>query len=105
KMEGLRVETDSKAKGVMNERTGTVVMGANVMIEPVTIAHGDLSIQVKGAKTQKGAKGEAVVPLGGTTVGDLIKTMNDMGVKPADLVGILQAVEAAGALQAELEFL
>lgn len=105
KMEALRVQADAKAKVVMNERTGTVVMGQNVMIDPVTIAHGDLSIQVKGATAKAGDKGKAVVPMGGTTVGDLIKTMNDMGVKPEDLVGILQALHASGALQAELEFL
>jgi len=102
-LENLTVTPDNKARVVLNERTGTVVMGANVVIQPVTIAHGDLSIKVGGKKSKDSDK--SVVNMGGSTVGDLIESMNALGVKPADLVGILQTMHASGALQAELTFL
>jgi flagellar P-ring protein precursor FlgI len=105
-LEALKVEADVRAMVVMNERTGTVVMGSSVVIAPVSIAHGDLSIRV-GDKKAKAAAGpdKHVVNMGGATVGDLIETMNALGVKPADLVGIVQSIHAAGALNAELKFL
>jgi flagellar P-ring protein precursor FlgI len=101
----MTVEADVKAMVVLNERTGTVVMGKGVVIEPVAIAHGDLSIRVgeKGKGASKDAKGKTIVQA--ATVGDLIDSMNALGVKPQDLVGILQAIHAAGALKAELKFL
>lgn len=104
-LEAITVEADSKATVVLNERTGTVVMGKGVVIEPVAIAHGDLSIRVGDKKGGKDGEGQAKVVVPVATVGDLIETMNALGVKPADLVGILQAIHAAGALKAELRFL
>jgi flagellar P-ring protein precursor FlgI len=83
-------------------------MGRDVVIHPVAIAHGDLSIKIDDPKAKKQAgKGasKSVVALGGATVGDLLETMNALGVKPADLIGILQTLHAAGALKAELRFL
>jgi flagellar P-ring protein precursor FlgI len=103
-IEPATVEADSRAVVILNERTGTVVMGSKVALSPVAIAHGDLSIRV-GDKKAKDAKGKNVVKVGGATVGDLIDTLNALGVKPADLVGILQSMHAAGALKAELRFL
>jgi flagellar P-ring protein precursor FlgI len=104
-VEGVTVEADVKAVVVLNERTGTVVMGSKVALSPVAIAHGDLSIRVSdGKKAGKGA-GKNVVNMNGATVGDLVDTLNALGVKPADLVGILQSMHAAGAIKAELKFL
>lgn len=103
-VEVMRVVADVKAVVVLNERTGTVVMGGGVVLGPVAIAHGDLSIQV-GDKKKKDGKKKNVVAVGGTTVGDLIESLNALGVKPADLIGILQSMHAAGALKAELKFL
>lgn len=102
-LERLTVNVDRKAVVVLNERTGTVVMGNDVTISKITITHGDLSIQVGKGADKKSAKSVAAVD--GTTVGKLVETLNGLGVKPADLVGILQAIHAAGALQAELKFL
>lgn len=103
-LEAMTVEADTKAVVVLNERTGTVVMGRGVVIAPVAIAHGDLSIRIGDKKSGKDAQqSKVVVPV--ATVGDLIETMNALGVKPADLVGILQSIHAAGALKAELRFL
>lgn len=100
-IESLRVSADQKATVVVSERTGTVVMGSKVLIDDVTIAHGELSIKV--ASTRDG--GKRVVKFNAATVGSLVETLNSMGVKPADLVGILQAIHAAGALKAELKFI
>ncbi len=109
RVENIRIVTDQKAKVVLNERTGTVVMGDKVMISPVAISHGDLSIQVA-----KG-KGDHVFDLrtptsaepkpGGATVSDLVKLLNTLGVQPKDLTAIFQTIKATGALQAELELM
>lgn len=104
-IEGIYVEPDHKAVVVLNERTGTVVMGGAVVIAPVAIAHGDLSIKVADKKGSSKGPGKNVVNVGGTTVGELIETLNALGVKPADLVGIVQSIHAAGALKADLRFL
>jgi len=103
-LELLTVDVDQKAVVVINERTGTVVMGGGVKISKVSISHGDLSIRVS-EQGKEGAGPKSVVNVAGTTIGDLVESMNALGVKPPDLVGILQAVHAAGALQAELKFL
>ncbi len=107
-IEATEVEADSKAVVVLNERTGTVVMGGGVALAPVAIAHGDLSIRVGEGKKAAKTGGKSVVNMGGSagaTVGELVETLNALGVKPADLVGILQSMHAAGALKAELKFL
>jgi len=102
-LESMRVEDDARSVVVINERTGTVVMGAGVVVAPIAIAHGDLTIKV-GGKNDKSAP-KSVVSVGGTTVGELLQTLNNLGVKPADLVGILQSVHASGAINAELRFM
>lgn len=100
RIENVRIVVDSKAKVVLNERTGTVVMGDKVSITPISIAHGDLSIQVKGK-----AGGDRLYELKGATVSDLVKLLNTLGVQPKDLTAIFQTIKATGALQAELELL
>jgi len=100
RIENIRVVTDAKAKVVLNERTGTVVMGERVTITPVAISHGDLSIEVKS-----GAKAEHIFNLnqGSATVSDLVKLLNTLGVQPKDLTAIFQTIKETGALQAELD--
>lgn len=102
-MERLKVLADNIAIVVLNERTGTIVMGADVVISEVVVSHGDLSIQV-GASNKDDVE-ESVVSVGGNTVGNLTKSLNALGIKPPDMVGILQAIHAAGALKAKLKFL
>lgn len=104
-LENINVNVDSKAKVVLNERTGTVVMGERINILPVAIAHGDLSIEVKGGG--KGAKPERVAELktASSNVSDLVKALNALGVGPKDLTAIFQTLKEVGALQAELEIL
>lgn len=104
-MEQLDVEVNHRAMVVLNERTGTVVMGDDVVIGKVAVTHGELNIQVNGDAKGKGTAPQSVMPVGGATVGELVASLNALGLKPADLVGIIQAIHAAGALQAELKFL
>jgi flagellar P-ring protein FlgI len=126
-VEALTVTPDSTSKVIINERTGTVVMGENVRISKVAIAHGSLSIQIKeSAEVSQPApfskKGETVVvpetdimvneeknPIvlldTGVSIGDVVRALNALGVSPRDLIAIMQALKASGALQARLEIL
>jgi flagellar P-ring protein precursor FlgI len=103
-IEALTVDADTKAVVILNERTGTVVMGSQIVLSPVAIAHGDLSIRIGGGNAKNTGQ-KTLVGIKGSTVGDLIETLNGLGVKPGDLVGILQSLHAAGALKAELRFI
>lgn len=127
-IEGLDVSVDVPARVVVNERTGTIVMGEQVRISDVGISHGNLTIRVKtdlqvsqpssfgpeSSKTVVVPKRETSVTeedarmgvlKGGTTLGEVVSALNAIGVTPRDLIAILQAMKAAGALQAELEIL
>ncbi len=123
-LEDLRVEPDNAAVVVIDEASGTIVMGANVRISTVAIAQGNLTIRVTETPevSQPGplSNGETtVVPrtniqiddqhdrkLGildaGVTLRDLVASLNALGVGPRDLISILQSIKAAGALQADL---
>ncbi len=102
-IENLEISPDSKARVVLNERTGTVVIGENVRIDNVAISHGDLQIEVAGGA--KGKKDRIGLIEGGTTIKDIVKALNAMGVSPKDMTAIFQALRASGALQADLEVL
>jgi flagellar P-ring protein precursor FlgI len=104
-LEALRVMVDQRAVVVINERTGTVVMGGDVVISPVTISHGELSISVGGDGGSGKKKGNSLMNFGGSSVSKLVEGMNAMGMKPVDLVGVMQALQSAGALQGELRFM
>lgn len=125
-LEGLEVVPDSVAKVVLDERTGTVVMGENVRISTVAISHGSLSIQIKEepevSQPEPLSEGETVVvprtQIGvrerearlllvprGTTIGELVKGLNAVGATPRDFIAIFQALKAAGALHAVLEIM
>jgi flagellar P-ring protein precursor FlgI len=103
-LENVNVNVDTRAKVVLNERTGTIVMGEHIHISPVAIAHADLSIEIKGAP--KGTKPERVMELkSGASVSDLVKALNTLGVQPKDLTAIFQTLKQVGALQADLEIM
>jgi len=125
-IEGLNIKPDLRAKVVINERTGTVVMGSNVRISTVAIAHGNLSIEIKDSQDTSQplpfSQGQTVVTTdtdisvregnnrlmlveGGASIGDVVRALNALGVSPRDLIAIFQAINAAGALQAELEII
>ncbi|NBO38159.1 flagellar basal body P-ring protein FlgI [bacterium] len=98
-LEQIKVEPDSKAVVVINERTGTIISGANVAIMPVAISHGNLEIMV-----QDETRFVNKIPTT-TTVGDLVRALNELGAGPKDLVSILQALDAAHALKAQLRLM
>ena len=124
RIEDLRVEPDSPAMVVIDEASGTIVMGANVRISTVAIAQGNLTIRVSEAPqvSQPGplSGGQTVVTPrtniqvddqsdrrlgilhGGVTLRDLVASLNALGVGPRDMISILQSIKAAGALQADL---
>jgi flagellar P-ring protein precursor FlgI len=125
-IEGLEVIPDAFAKVLINERTGTVVMGSDVRISTIAIAHGNLSIQIKESTEVSQplpfSDGETVVTPdtnisveegnnrlvlmeSGVSIGEVVKALNALGVSPRDLIAIFQAIKAAGALQAKLEII
>ena len=122
-LENINIQTDAKSKIVLNERTGTIVMGENVIISPVAISHGNLTIKVKAkdvglsaAGTEGDAKeadaksvnkpGDKIIMLEeGANVADVVKGLNAIGASSSDLIPILQAIKAAGAIHADLELL
>ncbi len=101
-LESLEVMADQKAVVAINERTGTIVMGGEVKVSDVVISHNGVSIQVGNGKN---TKSETVMPLNGSTINDLVKSLNQMGVKPEDLISILQSIHATGALRAEIQLM
>lgn len=109
-IESLEVTPDSRARVLVNEKTGTVVIGDTVRISKIAISHGDLTVKVDGTKGKdaggKSVSGDRVSVFdSGTSVGDLVKSLNQLGVSPRDLITVLQNIKAAGALQGELEIL
>jgi flagellar P-ring protein precursor FlgI len=103
-IEALNVNPDTTAKVVINERTGTVVIGTNVRISKIAISHGDLTLKVGDASKAK--DGEKIMAIEeSANVGDLVKALNRLGVTPKDLITILQSIKEAGALQGDLEIL
>lgn len=109
RIENLQANVDTRAKVILNERTGTVVIGENINILPVAISHGELAIDIEGDKAggnKKDAKKQHIFELKKqTTVSDLVKALNALGVQPKDLTSIFQTLRKMGALQAELEFM
>jgi flagellar P-ring protein precursor FlgI len=106
-IEGLEINPDQSARVVVDEKTGTVVIGSMVRISPVAISHGDLTVKVGGASGSASKKdGDRVMVMDdGASVGDIVKAMNRLGVSPKDLITILETIKAAGALHADLEVL
>ncbi len=126
KIENIELKPDVVAKVIINERTGTIVMGEHVKISPVAVAHGGLTVQIseQPAVVQPAPFSEkgrtVVVPqtdvevkegkgtlsmVGGVTISKVIKGLNAIGATPRDLINILQAIKASGAMQAELEII
>src|SRR5262249_16300283 len=127
RIEPLSVDVDATARVVINERTGTVVVGGSVRLGPAAVAHGNLSVKIStrlegsqpGAVSKNGVP--ACVPQGqasgkrgrnhalmleeGTRVESVVRGLNALGASPRDIIAIMQALKAAGALRAELVIL
>ena len=125
-LETLPVETDVAARVVINERTGTVVVGGNVKLGAAAVAHGNLSVRISTkyevSQPNPFTTGETtVVPnqqvdvregnaklvslQEGTTLDAVASALNALGASPRDIIAIMQALKAAGALQAEIVIL
>ena len=118
----LIVEPDSPARVVIDERTGTVVIGRQVQISTVAVTHGNLTVRVtetpavsqpapfsRGETTEvprtfvdASQTGGQLAILGGADLQTLVSGLNQIGLKPTGIIAILQAIKSAGALQAEL---
>lgn len=111
RVENLVVRSETgMAKVVVNPRTGSVVMNQRVSLDPCAVAHGNLSVVVDGGGPGGGANvqvnqdnGSLVNVQAGANLADVVKALNSLGANPMDLLAILQAMKAAGALRAELE--
>jgi len=125
RVQGLSVLVHSPAKVVINERTGTIVMGGSVTLSPVSVLHGSLSIEVETINTVSqpnafsntgttqavtnttvavnDAPAQSIRLDNGANVDDLIRGLHAIGATSHDIVAILQAIKSSGGLQAELE--
>jgi flagellar P-ring protein precursor FlgI len=125
-LENLAIAPDTRAKVVINERTGTIVFGENVKISKIALAHGSITISIKTeykvSQPEPLSEGETVVVPERETrvqedrarftvvesqpkISDVVKTLNSLGATPRDIIAILQAIKNAGALQAELQII
>ncbi|MDO3378051.1 flagellar basal body P-ring protein FlgI [Geoalkalibacter halelectricus] len=125
-MEELPVTPDTVARVVINEKTGTIVMGENVRIQRVAVSHGNLNLVVSESAQvsqpgpfsegqtvvvpQTGIEvmeemGNLVVVEPGVSLGDIARALNAIGATPRDLIAIFQAIKASGSLHAELVIL
>jgi len=125
-IEDIRIRPDAVAKVVINERTGTIVMGSNVSIDEVAVAQGGLTVKISktsqvsqppplsggttAVTTQQNvnvneASNNMLVLPSTANVGDVVAALNAVGATPRDIIVVLQAMKAAGALHAELELI
>ena len=125
-IEELPIMPDNIAKVVVNERTGTIVMGGDVSVDSIAIAQGGISISIETetdvSQPTPFSVGSTVVTKNGNTdvteerantivldatanVSDIVGALNSVGATPRDIISILQAIKAAGALHAELEII
>ena len=112
-IENLEISPDHTAKVVLDERSGTVVMGGSVRISPIAISQNGLNIQVKlpspNAQGEEGAQTEGTTLVsnvfmlkGGADLKEIVDGFNKIGASSKDLIEVLKAVKTAGALHAEL---
>jgi flagellar P-ring protein precursor FlgI len=103
-LENYRVNQDSAAKIVINEKTGTIVAGGEITLSKVAISHGDLTIEVGGAGGS-GKPGSLYLIEKKTTLKELVEALNAIGTGPDDLISIFQTLKRNGALIADIEFI
>jgi flagellar P-ring protein precursor FlgI len=126
-VEQLKVEPDQTARVIVDERSGIIVMGRDVHVSTVAIAQGNLTITIteqpqvsqpaplsngrtvvvprSGVKVDTGEGNKLALVKEGVSLRELVDGLNALGVGPRDLISILQAIKAAGALQAEIELM
>ncbi len=123
-LESLEVKADRPARVIINERTGTIVMGKEVRVSPVAIMHGNLTVEIQTVETvsqpaplsqgtttvvpevkvnAKEEKARSLVLNRGATVEELVHALGAIGSTPRDVIAILQSLHAAGALEADID--
>lgn len=123
RLEGVNIATRPPTRVVINERTGTIVVGGEVMVKPCQVAHGNLTMRIASTPQVTPAlpftnaqpvvtqttdlaveEQEAfLMPVEGTSAGDVAAALNRLRVTPRDMISIFQALREAGALEADLE--
>jgi len=123
-IEDVTVQADLPSRVVINERTGTLVVGGDVLIKPCQVAHGNLTIaiartpeisqpapfsrrgvtaQIATTELEAAEEQGALMPVEGTSAADIANALNSLKVTPRDMIAIFQALREAGALDADLE--
>jgi len=103
-IENFKVVADTHAKIVINERTGTLVAGGDIVLKKSAVSHGDLMLEVKGGGEGSGKQSVHLLEQS-TTINDLVKALNALGTTPEDLISIFQALKQNGSLLAEIELI
>ncbi|HIP83426.1 MAG TPA: flagellar biosynthesis protein FlgA, partial [Desulfocapsa sulfexigens] len=122
-IESMQIDTDANARVVVNERTGTIVMGSDVRLSTVAVSHGNLSLVIKepvdvsqpnpltpGQTVAAPATqietiendGQLMLVEEGVSIGEVADALNAIGATPRDLIAIFQAIKVAGAMHGEL---
>jgi flagellar P-ring protein precursor FlgI len=97
------VISDVAARIVINERTGTLVAGGDIVLKKSAVSHRDMVLEVKGGEGGSSKSMQAMEQA--TTINDLVKALNALGTTPDDLISIFQALKQNGALVAEIELI
>ena len=125
KVENVELDVPRISKVVIDSRTGTIILGGDVSINPVSVATGSLIVKIteepqvvqppplSGGTTQQAERttlqvreeSRRIVPVKGATVKELVDSLNEIGATPREIISVLQAIKAAGALKAKLEVL
>lgn len=103
-VENYRVISDTHAKIVINERTGTLVAGGDIVLKRSAVSHRDMVLEVKGGS--EGSVSQSIKAMEqATTINDLVKALNALGTTPDDLISIFQALKKNGSLVADIELI
>jgi flagellar P-ring protein precursor FlgI len=103
-IENYKVIADVAAKIVINERTGTLVAGGDIVLKKAAVSHRDMVLEVKGGEEGSGKRAIQAMEQS-TTINDLVKALNALGTSPEDLISIFQALKQNGSLLAEIELI
>lgn len=111
-IENLRLVPDYKARVIINERTGTIVMGGQIQVDPVAVSRGGIQLQVAPqieeayqgiyVRSEKDEKPPVTREFSATTISEIVEALNAMGANVQDIIAILEALRDSGALHAEV---
>ena len=117
-VQNIDMDYKPKDKIIINEKTGTIVAGVDIELQPVVLTHGDITIKIVEEKTMSNPKGsmavdknlviginenEVYTKKGTTTVANLVRSLQKLGATPKDIISILEAMKSAGSISAELK--